>query len=376
MNTVGLVAAGATDAASAVGARIGSFARGLSGLGWAVQVIDVGLTGPTRYQDIIERRLPPQARARLDSAGAEGDVMPSVWWQARRRIDEIRPDIALVSVPPFSLLGSALTLASRLPVVIDYRDPWSARHRPHALGRLTRGLERSAAQRASMITFAGHSGLGDILKSTLGLQDDRVVHLPNGVDRTAARRETPRPQAGVDGSPLDLVFVGHWYGRNGPGVLIDALARVGRSTAALTTIGTVSPNIDGVLRAALGDGYRRSRPLTGADLHERIACADAALLTMDYSSPVESRIPTKVYDYMSAGVPILAVCPAESAVLKLADANHFHHIDFRDTDRLAAFLSAAAIDRSLLGRDRIVPVVRSREEQTKVLHDALIRCLS
>lgn len=46
-----------------------------------------------------------------------------------------------------------------------------------------------------------------------------------------------------NGSPLDLVMVGYWYGRNGPGILCRALARVGAPVVALTVIGGISPSI-------------------------------------------------------------------------------------------------------------------------------------
>jgi hypothetical protein len=57
---------------------------------------------------------------------------------------------------------------------------------------------------------------------------------------------------------------------------------------------------------------------------------DAAVVTLDDASAVESRIPAKVYDYLAVGVPCLAVTPPGAAVRYLSEASRFHHIDHRD----------------------------------------------
>lgn len=72
--TVALVAVGArTD--TAVGSRIGAFARGLTRRGWQVTVIDP----PLPHATVTERLLactPSALRSMLQHAGVEGDVQP------------------------------------------------------------------------------------------------------------------------------------------------------------------------------------------------------------------------------------------------------------------------------------------------------------
>ncbi|MGH4015445.1 MAG: hypothetical protein ACRDSL_16265 [Pseudonocardiaceae bacterium] len=49
-------------------------------------------------------------------------------------------------MPPFSLAGAAvITLDPHVPLVLDYRDPWSARHAPPLLARATRTTGLSVA---------------------------------------------------------------------------------------------------------------------------------------------------------------------------------------------------------------------------------------
>lgn len=373
MRTVALIAAGASAPGSAVASRIGYFGRALATLGWRVQLVDATPRRPSRYQAAIEKNLPTRLRSVLDASGFEGDVMPSVWWQSRPKIDAVEADVALVSVPPFSMLTAAVALASRLPVVIDYRDPWSARLHPHGLARASRPLERMAVRRARAITFAGHPGFGRILNDTLGIPKDRLFSVSNGLDLTGAD-EVPRRTAGHHGSPLDLVFVGHWYGRNGPGVLLDALSRVGPGVARLSVIGTVSPSIDAELRAAHSD-YQCIAPLYENELYHRVARADAAVVTMDYSSAVESRIPAKIYDYLGVGVPVIAVCPGDSALLRMPEAAHFHHVDHRDATTLAKLLTAASADRRHLVSAQPDPHRLSRAHGVATLDEVLTNCI-
>jgi Glycosyl transferase 4-like domain len=372
MRSVALIATGASDRESAVGARIGAFASGLSDLGWEIQVIDVALCRLSRYQDLVEKKIPVRLRAILNASGCEGDVMPSVWWQVRRRMRAVDADIAVVSVPPFSLLAAVTLLPRRIPLILDYRDPWSARTHPHPLGRVSRWIEGLAVRRAEAITFAGHAKLGEIISMTLGVPGERLVAVANGLNPEDFDGIEPhKVDLARNGTPLDLVFVGHWYGRNGPGILVEALDRVGTEIARLTTIGSISPDIEKALSVASGGKYVIERSRSRAEVYRRIVQADAAIVTMDYTSAVESRIPAKIYDYIGVGVPVIAVCPPESALLTLREASTFHHVDHRDVDGLARLLHEAAIDRTRMKCSLVDWEQYSRDVGVNVLHNAL-----
>ncbi|MGH3709124.1 MAG: hypothetical protein ACRDRQ_13715 [Pseudonocardiaceae bacterium] len=131
-----------------------------------------------------------------------------------------------------------------MPLVLDYRDPWSARHAPPLLARTTRTIERRAVRRAAAVVYAGGPAFGDLLVRHLRLPPHRVISVPNGfgiadiegLSDTQVRRHR-------NGQPLQLAMSGYWYGRNGPGILADALRCVGPTVAQLTVIGGVSPPI-------------------------------------------------------------------------------------------------------------------------------------
>jgi hypothetical protein len=95
--------------------------------------------------------------------------------------------------------------------------------------------------------------LSDLLIRHLRLPPSRVIWVPNGFDAADIDGLTGaqlRPER--NGQPLRLVMNGYWYGRNGPGILRDALQRVGPAVAELTVIGGVSPPIAAQLTRATG----------------------------------------------------------------------------------------------------------------------------
>ncbi|MDQ3150928.1 MAG: hypothetical protein M3R63_04140 [Actinomycetota bacterium] len=166
---------------------------------------------------------------------------------------------------------------------------------------------------------------------------------------------------------------GYWYGRNGPGILIDALQRVGPAVAELTVIGGVSGPIASSLRHATGRPVVHQDTASRRELYERLQAADAAMVTVDQASAVESRIPAKVYDYLAAGVPVIAICPRGAALLQIPGAERFHHIHPLDVDQLVRLLGRASLDRATL-RTGTVGAGPSREQGVDTLH-RLLRAL-
>lgn len=166
---------------------------------------------------------------------------------------------------------------------------------------------------------------------------------------------------------------GYWYGRNGPGILLDALNRAGPAVADLTVIGGISPPIAAQMRRAirqpLAPGPARSR----RELYKRLHQADAAVVTMDTASAAESRIPAKVYDYLATGVPLIAVCPPGAALLQIPEARRFHHVHHQDIIGLVTLLRHAMRDRTSLRRG--MPGEGPAREHGVTVLDTLLRRL-
>ncbi len=371
--TVALVAVGA-HGDTAVGSRIGAFSRGLTRRGWRVIVIDP----PLPPASVVERLLghSPAVLHMLENAGVEGDIRPVAGWRAYRELRGLVADVIVVSVPPFALLGSVtMTGAPRVPRVVDYRDPWSARDTPPLLARVTRTVERRAVRRAAAVVYAGGPAFGGLLVRHLRFPPSRVISVPNGfgvADIEGLSDAQVHPER--NGQPLQLVMSGYWYGRNGPGILTDALRCVGPTVARLTVIGAVSPPITTQLTRATGQPFLTLAARSRRELYERLQHADAAVVTIDHTSAVESRIPAKTYDYLATGVPIIAVCPPHAALLQIPEARRFHHIHHHDSNGLATLLRHAMRDRATLRTGRLGEGP-TREQGIETLHTTLRRLL-
>ncbi len=371
--TVALVAVGA-HGDTAVGSRIGAFSRGLTRRGWRVIVIDP----PLPHTSVVEWLFghSPAVLHVLENAGVAGDIRPVAGWRAYRGLRGLVADAVVVSVPPFSLLGTAaITKDPRVPLVVDYRDPWNARHTPPLLARVTRTIERRAVRRAAAVVYAGGLAFGDLLIRHLRLPPERVFSAPNGFDTADIEGLSDvqvRPER--NGQPLQLVMSGYWYGRNGPGILTDALRCVGPAVAQLTVIGGVSPPITTQLIRATGQPLVLHAARSRRKLYERLQHADAAVVTIDHTSAVESRIPAKTYDYLATGVPVIAVCPPHAALLQIPEARRFHHIHHHDINGLATLLRHAMRDRATLHTGWLGEGP-TREQGIETLHTTLRRLL-
>ncbi|HEY7282276.1 MAG TPA: glycosyltransferase [Actinomycetota bacterium] len=359
-------------------ARVHTFRDGLTRRGWTV--VPVGLEDPPpRFLSV---RSPIRVSSRLvepfHRLGMEGEVNPRQGLAVSRllRSRGLRADAAIVTVPPHSLLWVARSLASRLPVVVDYRDDLSATMRPTPLARALGPLERAVARRASAITFAGSPELGARIARLSGLPPARVLQVQNGIDPAdvpeGVTGGSSRPAAGGPERPLDLVYEGHVYGRLRPDALLKAVARAGPDVARLEFIGTVERRLRDGLRSLGGPGVTWNGPLARPELYERLARADAGTVCLGEGYPHETAYPAKAYEYLALGLPVIAVCPPRSAVRTLGPPGAVIWFDERDPAGLIGFLGKALTDRTLLPRTEPDPTRYDRDLGVGAL-DALLR---
>lgn len=81
-----------------------------------------------------------------------------------------------------------------------------------------------------------------------------------------------------------------------------------------------------------------------------------------------------VYDYLATGVPVIAICPRDAALLQLPGARRFHHVHHRDVHALVALLKLASQDRTILRPGRLGEGP-TRELGIEALHRALLSAI-
>jgi glycosyltransferase involved in cell wall biosynthesis len=302
------------------------FARHLPAYGWRTVVVappalpweptDPGLMQrlPTETEVIhvpylksrVARRLAPVAGWLPRAARACGAA-----------IRAHRPDALLTSGPPQQVHWLGLWLKRRhgLRWVADFRDPW------YPAGRCDRGrdlaswrvgVQESAVFRAADAVVANAPGASRVLREAYPRLCGKFVTIPNGYDRGTF----PDPVAPESpGAPLRVVYAGTIYAGREPRPFLDAVkaltAGQGGASLPLDVRFFGPPPENGldlaaeVERRGLTDhvtlggqvGYARAlREMAGADI----------LLLLD--SPGRSvGVPAKLYEYIGAGRPVLAL---------------------------------------------------------------------
>ncbi len=231
-------------------------------------------------------------------------------------------DIILCTMPPVftglaGLIATAVHRKKRL--VIDVRDLWV----DAAVGlgfvkedslftKWTRGLERAALRRADLVTVVT-ARLGDKLARRHPEVAGRVVVASNGVDT-----EKFRPHGGT--KLPQFVYAGLLGHAQDIDVMLDAFARIG-------------PGARGVKFVLVGDGERRpaleerARAL-GITAHvefrgaiprsEVPALLSGSIVGIAPVRDLESldyAVPTKAYEYLACGIPVLGTGGGEFARL-------------------------------------------------------------
>jgi glycosyltransferase involved in cell wall biosynthesis len=211
-----------------------------------------------------------------------------------------RPDVILASSPPFSNLLGAAYLASRIsvPWIADLRDPWS--HHPwframtplHLHG--LHALEATVLQRASRVVIVAE----EMRRFVPEANSDRIAIIENGFDpqdlRFFERTRAPRS----NGAPFRLVYVGTLQ----RGIRLEMLRELPEGFLL---------EIYGRCLTDPPPGARVHGYVTHKEAMEAMAGADA--LVLDLPQEMAFAPASKLYEYLIAGPPVLAIVPPEGA---------------------------------------------------------------
>ncbi|HZL99984.1 MAG TPA: glycosyltransferase, partial [Planctomycetota bacterium] len=230
-------------------------------------------------------------------------------------------DVIFCSSPPHSvhLIGLELKRRFEVPLVVDFRDPWSAnpgRRGPTVLHRLhERELESRVLAGADLVIANTPGNRERLLADFAGLAPEKVVVLPNGYD--PARREGMRPSAaGAGDGRRRVVYTGHLYD-DGDAVMraLEALQRSDpdlHRRVVFRFVGTLDAGVAARAAELQADGLVETLSFVSAErVPEEIAAADALLYVVPPAG--EHWIPSKLYDYFLAERPIIGVLPRGDA---------------------------------------------------------------
>jgi glycosyltransferase involved in cell wall biosynthesis len=254
---------------------------------------------------------------------------PQVLWlpgavrEGKRLLHEVPHAAIVASGPPFStfLIGARLSRASGVPLVLDYRDEWdisSAYWENKRLGRVAHAaqtwMQHRAARAAGVLlatTRASAEAL-DAMRRRAG-SAARVEWIYNGFDPDDFPPTPPAPRPG----PYRLAYVGTLWNLTSVAPLVEAVARLAAR----------SPELAADLELVFAG--RRTEPqqqllerlrtlpcrlvehpyLDHARALDLIRSADGLCVLLSDLPHAQRVVPAKVFEYMAARRPVLAIGP-------------------------------------------------------------------
>lgn len=346
-------------------ARWRSLLRYLPAEGWEVDVVSAPLRASAvefaaRPDDL--RRAALRARvmawvARCSDpvfalVGMRPDALPlSMTWiprgvrDVRARLAEVRYDAVLATGPPMVALIVArlATRGGAPPLVVELRDLWAGSPAFDRRGGLLGAIERWVFAGARAIVACTPEAAED-LRARHPAAAARVQEVPNGFEpELLARRVVPAPHR--ESEPLTILHSGTLTADRPLTPLLRALARPElRERFRLVLHGHLAPAAKEALAAAdPGIAIEVLPPSSWEDAVQRIAAADATLVTQGRGAGDATAVASKVYEYLALGRPVLCLTDggATEALLRRLGAEKLC-ARLSDPDGIAAALTRLA----------------------------------
>jgi glycosyltransferase involved in cell wall biosynthesis len=239
---------------------------------------------------------------------------------AERTLKRRRVDALFSTAPPYTchLIAEALHRRHRIPWVADFRDSWvgwlSAPDRWWLPDRVDRALERGVLRNADRLLAVSEGVRSDLRSRNPDVPQDKWRILTNGFDGADFEGLDADPPAGR----FILTHAGSLYGKRDPSALLAAARglAVRRPDLAdrllIRFIGRVDPSTLESFRT-LGKSFEHVPYVPhGASLRALLE-SSALLLVIDTAAAAGTIVTGKVYEYLGARRPILALAPLGDA---------------------------------------------------------------
>ncbi len=233
-------------------------------------------------------------------------------------------DLVYSSSPPYTcaLLGRAVARRAGIPWIPEFRDPWtgflSAPHRPQPARSLERRLERGVYRDAPRVVVAWQGIADDFTAKYPSEASEKFRLVPNGYD--------PEDLEGTGARAFDrftVVYTGSMYGVRNPDTFLRAVAgllaggRIDPGKVRIRFVGRFGEEVRAMFRRPEVSAVVEEVPyLPHAESVAEILGAHALLLVVDNVTGSEGIVPGKVFEYIGARRPVLALAP-EGAVANL-----------------------------------------------------------
>jgi glycosyltransferase involved in cell wall biosynthesis len=241
--------------------------------------------------------------------------------EARRLLAECDAKLIFSTAPPYTshVVAARLAREAGLPLVLDYRDAWSDNpfdKPPTPLHRRRAARAEAAVLGAAEAAVAVTEGMAASYRRRLP-DDKPVVVIANGYDEEDFAEEIP-----AAGGPFVAAYSGQLYGSRMPWTFLEAASRFARRCdpgAGGFVVRFAGPVGRKVMARAKASGVRVEAlgVLGHRDAVRAMRAADANVLIIGPAPGAEATLTGKIFEYLRAGRPILALVPprGEAAAL-------------------------------------------------------------
>jgi glycosyltransferase involved in cell wall biosynthesis len=279
-----------------------------------------------------------------------GAWLPFAAIRAYQAIRDHHPDLLLTSGPPhvIHLLGRQVHRWSGLPWIADFRDPWVAGDpsltSPHPAGWEVRAERRVIGEADAII--ANTPSACELLCRAYPGYAGKMTSITNGYDPGEFEANPIRP---FSRPTIDVIHTGTIYANRSPNPFLDAIQGLGPEVLAGKSLrvrfvgGLIHPeqrhDIEAKIREVDSARVLLEDHIPHAESIRAMVQSDLLLL-LDTPGR-RAGVPAKLYEYIGAGRPILALADPEGDVawvLKESGAPH----------RVAPPLDSEAIKRAMI----------------------------
>jgi glycosyltransferase involved in cell wall biosynthesis len=237
--------------------------------------------------------------------------------QGLKIIKEQNIEAIYSSSPPYttSVIARKLHLATKIPWVAGFRDPWtgflSTPDRWFIPRAIDERLERTVFNDANAVEAAWRGILKDVLAKVPGIDQKKLVYHPNGFDG----EDYPAPKKQKN-KRFTVTYTGSMYGKRNPRTFLQAIeglvsdGKVDPGKINLKFIGRFGSEVREMLeRSSIHDSIEVVSYLPHSESVEALLRSDALLLIVDEADGSDEIVPGKVFEYIGAQRPIIALAP-------------------------------------------------------------------
>jgi hypothetical protein len=240
------------------------------------------------------------------------------------------------SSPPYTpaLIARRLHRISGIPWVAGFRDPWTGFHntpdRWFLPRSIDRSLEHSVYKEANLVEVAWKGIAEDALGKYPELPREKFIHIPNGFDSADfpepdIHKRSERPS----NEKCTITYSGSLYGPRNPLSFLTAIERlldrneIDPAKMKLRFVGRFGAEIHEMLdKPRIKPMVQKIEYVPHARAVELLLDSDALLLIVDEVPSVAKIVPGKVYEYLGAMRPLIAIAPPEGAIGDLLRETH------------------------------------------------------